>query len=539
MQHFSRWALLGLGLALIVSHAVLADGRERTTKATTDGSERAVSRDAKVRDARGSTNGISASEGRIRPIVVTTPIVSMPVSASSAKDDDDDGGDGGVAGVCPPVISQWTDSNFGPGSYILQGGFAEQEVAAVSFTLDPSNFPLRIDMTEMIFGTSNATVQTTTKWSILIWEGTPATGQLVYAFSSDGEILPHIVLPPGTSGVNVQFMVDPNDPEQLFISNNGSNTFSVGYRIDQHNSQTQNPCFVAPPSNLNAFPATDVGGLASLTGNWLFAINCGPFGCPAGWSTFGQLPTLCRPSGDWVIRVTWTPINCAIQGACCFGPGNCQFLTQAQCAAQGGSYQGDNVPCGLGGGACASTSVACCFASTGGCLNLAPTTCIAAGGVPGPFGSVCAGFVCFPTGACCLPNGTCIGPVSPETCLAQGGTFQGNGTNCAQTSCPPPIGGCCFPTGFCLPLTEADCLSVGATWGGIGSTCVDGNGNGTADLCEAPPTNPADLDGDGIVGPADLAILLGRWGQSGQGDIDGDGIVGSSDLAILLGAWSS
>lgn len=49
---------------------------------------------------------------------------------------------------------------------------------------------------------------------------------------------------------------------------------------------------------------------------------------------------------------------------------------------------------------------------------------------------------------------------------------------------------------------------------------------------------PGDVDGDGIVGAADLAILLGQWGGKGSADIDGDGVVGAADLAILLGAWS-
>lgn len=48
-----------------------------------------------------------------------------------------------------------------------------------------------------------------------------------------------------------------------------------------------------------------------------------------------------------------------------------------------------------------------------------------------------------------------------------------------------------------------------------------------------------DLDGDGTVGPADLAILLGAWGTRGPGDLDADGTVGAADLAILLGAWGS
>jgi hypothetical protein len=53
-----------------------------------------------------------------------------------------------------------------------------------------------------------------------------------------------------------------------------------------------------------------------------------------------------------------------------------------------------------------------------------------------------------------------------------------------------------------------------------------------------PARNPADLDGDGAVNAADLAILLGAWDQPGETDLDGDGTTGASDLAVLLGAWS-
>ncbi len=51
--------------------------------------------------------------------------------------------------------------------------------------------------------------------------------------------------------------------------------------------------------------------------------------------------------------------------------------------------------------------------------------------------------------------------------------------------------------------------------------------------------NPADLDGDGTVGPADLAILLGSWGtcEGCPADLDADGNVGAAALAILLGSW--
>jgi V8-like Glu-specific endopeptidase len=47
-----------------------------------------------------------------------------------------------------------------------------------------------------------------------------------------------------------------------------------------------------------------------------------------------------------------------------------------------------------------------------------------------------------------------------------------------------------------------------------------------------------DLNGDGAVDAADLAILLGAWGQpGGPANLDGNGGVNAADLGILLGAW--
>jgi hypothetical protein len=445
-----------------------------------------------------------------------------------------EGGGGGVAGGCPQVISTHTNASFEGGQFVLQAGFAEQEIAACSYTIAPDNFPLRIDLCEMIFATSSATVSTTTKWSVLVWEGTPANGNLVYVYSSNGVDLPHLVMPPGTNGTNIQFSIDPGDPEQMIVQNNGSNTFSIGFRIDDHNSQTQNPCLVAPPSTANAFPTTDVGGLAAPTQNWLFLLDCGVLGCPPGWKSFSQLPTGCRPSGDWVMRVTWTPQNCALPGACCLPNGTCQSLTEGACVSQGGTFAGEGSACTPT--TCAQNVCPCCFPATGGCVTLSPASCVGAGGIAGPTGQTCTGYVCFPTGACCLPNGDCIGPVSPATCTAQGGVFQGNNTTCTAGLCPEPFGAACFPNGFCLSLTEDQAIASGATWKGPGTTCADANGNGTADACENG--NPADLNDDGVVNALDLAILLGAWGQAGGvADINGDGAVNALDLGVLLGAW--
>ena len=52
----------------------------------------------------------------------------------------------------------------------------------------------------------------------------------------------------------------------------------------------------------------------------------------------------------------------------------------------------------------------------------------------------------------------------------------------------------------------------------------------------------ADLNGDGDVGPADLALLLGNWGPvdcagAGCPDFNQDGEVNAEDLAVLLGHW--
>ena len=61
-------------------------------------------------------------------------------------------------------------------------------------------------------------------------------------------------------------------------------------------------------------------------------------------------------------------------------------------------------------------------------------------------------------------------------------------------------------------------------------------GDPLARVTMGPAAAPADLDGDGSVGSADLGILLAAWGSGGV-DLDGDGAAGSGDLGILLAAW--
>ena len=73
-------------------------------------------------------------------------------------------------------------------------------------------------------------------------------------------------------------------------------------------------------------------------------------------------------------------------------------------------------------------------------------------------------------------------------------------------------------------------------------TSSDDNDNGIPDECE--DTCPADFDGSGNVGAADLAQLLGSWGPCPPepecpADLNDDGSVGAFDLALLLGAWGA
>ncbi len=55
----------------------------------------------------------------------------------------------------------------------------------------------------------------------------------------------------------------------------------------------------------------------------------------------------------------------------------------------------------------------------------------------------------------------------------------------------------------------------------------------------SPPECPADFDGDGMVTAADLALLLGSWGDCPgcPPDFNDDGMVNAFDLATLLGTW--
>ena len=534
----------------------------------------------------------------------------------------------GAGGQCG-VVASYAGVPFTGGSYTLQAGFSENEVAAVQYVVPASAFPIKLDLLEAIFGTSDTTVETTTQYTILVWSGSPTTGTLVFTEDS-GELIPNIVIPAGTNGVNLNFSVDPNDPDQIIIPDDGTHTFTVGVRVRRHNAQSGNPCLIAPDATRNAFPATDntvspapcaqYPQLQQPTRNWLLGLNCGPNGCPAngGWATFSQLRVDenvlgicipgCRPHGDWVIRATWSSLACTPGvGACCLPDGTCQVLALGDCETAGGTYQGDGVECNAG--LCPQPVGACCFGN-GACLEFAADQCAVAGGTFLGAGTTCAaGNVC-PLGACCLPDGRCVSVTSAQ-CSAQSGTFRGEGTDCASANCPPaqgacclasggclrltpaqceviqgtylghgtfcganntcPTGACCLPTGECAVLNSVACASAGGIFRGVGvacgaaancpqpsGACCLSNGNclvldrsdclvipgssfaGAGTACAACNPCPADINGDGVLDPDDLADYIAAYFSDPPGagtDLNGDGVTDPDDLADYIASY--
>ncbi len=91
-----------------------------------------------------------------------------------------------------------------------------------------------------------------------------------------------------------------------------------------------------------------------------------------------------------------------------------------------------------------------------------------------------------------------------------------------------------FYTGLadCDGNGELDACDIGS------GELPDANGDGIPDVCQA---GSPDLDGDGVVGPNDLAMLLAAWGPvqgAAPADLNLDEVVNMGDLMILLEAWS-
>jgi len=452
----------------------------------------------------------------------------------------------GLASACS-VVTTHSGANFGGGQFVIQAGFAEGEAAAASFTLPASAFPLKLNLAEMVFATFSATVTTTTVWDVFVYDGTPDTGELIFSEVADDVVLPFLRLGPGTAGTNIQFSIDPEDPEQIIVYNTtGTNTFTVGFGITQHNDPPANPCLAPPNRFTNAFPTTDADGLSQPTRNWLYAIDCGPLGAPAGWSRFSQLiPGLTRPTGDWNIRVTYESLNeiqitdqpdsinttvgqpaiftVVAEGA---GPFTYQWLKNNQPISNGPRIFGatseslvifptiaDDAadyrvqitsPCGTLVSDIATLSFGAPQSTLSGTVTLADFA-----------GTVAGRTVAVEV----VPAGGSTATFSGAATLGVGGTYTLN----MGTSVPAGNYDVYLKGSHWLRKKVANLAFTATGRSGVNATLVNG-----------------DSDGDNEVGGGDLSVVstaflsaIGDPGYTDLADLDGDGEVGSSDLSIL------
>lgn len=150
-----------------------------------------------------------------------------------------------------------------------------------------------------------------------------------------------------------------------------------------------NPCDVplGPcPEDIDQDGEVAVSDVLEVIGNWG---DCGD----------GSYRPVGDVDGDCCVSVTdllqlisvWGQ-DCTPLGACCLGTGGCEDgVSNAQCSALGGDYQGDD--------------------------------------------SLCASSNCPEQAACCFEDGSCA-MMLPADCSGDGGAFQGAGSNCKSTSCP-------------------------------------------------------------------------------------------------------
>jgi hypothetical protein len=430
---------------------------------------------------------------------------------------------GGVAaGLAECGARTYTDpENFTATSPIeinLQAGMVDGEGGAVSFPVDPSLFPIRFESAECLFAQSHSNA-TLTQWSMTLWDGPPVAGQgqglEVITIESNGIDVPHVIMPGanGARATNLSIVVDPEDPEPIFLFNDsGRNMISVSFKIVRHNSPSPLPCFLPPDPGSNAFMTTDTDSdsASSPTNNWLTAITC-ENACD-GTNRFSQLPEICQPTGDWIMRLTFA---CTQIGACCDVDAVCaDSVSDRDCADQRGTFMGGDSACAAV--ECPAPDGACCF--SGECLeNVQELLCngFSTGFYMGN-GAICSEVDCT-RGACCFPEGNCQDMVDVQ-CEDAGGNFQG-GATCATFQCPQPRGACCIEGACVFDQPRNTCLNVGGTFVGIGATC-------TPDPCSCPITTILTADPpSGTVDarqPHAVGAAIPRWG------------IGSADEPIHL-----
>jgi len=185
------------------------------------------------------------------------------------------------------------------------------------------------------------------------------------------------------------------------------------------------------------------------------AVECTAACCLPTGACIVVEPEACLASGGVVEpALDCVGVSCPVLvGACCLSTGACQEgLTDEQCAAAAGAFQGQGSQCDQ-----VVCTTACCLPD-GSCIVASPAECAAQGGTP-QNALTCDSIDCAVIiGACCLPGGACTDGLTSEECSAAAGQYQGNGTTCGTVACPSA---CCLPSGACVVVVVDACIAQG------------------------------------------------------------------------------
>jgi len=127
-----------------------------------------------------------------------------------------------------------------------------------------------------------------------------------------------------------------------------------------------------------------------------------------------------------------------------------------------------------------------------------------------------------------------------DSCDIAAGTSNDVDSNAIPDDCQPDCNGDALPDTWELSqglAFDCDANEIPDNCD-IASGADDKNANGRLDACELAR---GDLNLDGQINAADLAVMLAFWGVPNPpvGDLDGDGVVNGADLAGLLVNWGT